>query len=82
MKRKKTLQKLAGLMPIFSLGTGSRYNHLYRDTEAGRLAWPRRKAVSRYKTLYRGWGGGCVAIGAAWVWCVTIQRLYHDRSGD
>ena len=57
MKKKKTLQKLAGLLPIFSLGTGSRYSHLYRDIEAGRLAWPGGKAVSRYKL--------CIVAGAA-----------------
>ena len=56
-EKKKTLQKLVGLLPIFSLGTGSQYNHLYRDTEAGRLALPRGKAVSRYKL--------CIVDGAA-----------------
>ena len=56
-KKKKVQQKLAGLLPIFSIGTGSRYSHLYRDTEAGRLAWPEGKVVSLYKL--------CIMAGVA-----------------
>ena len=55
-KREKCSRNLAGLLPIFSLGTGSRYNHLYHDTEARRLVWPGGKAMSLYKL--------CIMAGA------------------
>ena len=45
----KVQRKLAGLLPIFYLGTRSRYSYLYRDTEARRLAKPGEKVVSPYK---------------------------------
>ena len=33
------------------------------------------------QTLYRGWGGNCVAIGAAWVWCIVIGAETRQARG-
>ena len=57
-KREKRCRNWLCYCPIFfCIGTGSRYNYLYRDTEAGRLAWPGGGSHVTIQTLYHGWGG-------------------------
>ena len=51
--KEKTEQKFEMGYCLFE----SRYNVLYRDIGAGRLAWPGGEAVSRYKL--------CIVAGAA-----------------